>query len=65
MPSMPGIITSTIAASNGSDFASSRPSAPLDARRTVYPSRDSSVSRISRMMSSSSMTRMDPWRGIR
>ena len=30
MPSMPGSITSTMAASNGSDRASSRPSSPLD-----------------------------------
>jgi hypothetical protein len=44
---VPGIMTSTIAASNGSDFASSRPSAPPDARRTAYPSRVSGVSRIS------------------
>src|SRR5215831_7814064 len=64
MPSMPGIMTSTIAASNGTVRASSRPSAPLAADRTEYPSRESSVSRISRMISSSSTMRIEPWRGM-
>jgi hypothetical protein len=34
MPSRPGIITSTTAASNGIERASSIPSVPLDATRT-------------------------------
>src|SRR5687768_9063796 len=59
-PSIPGIMMSTIAASNGIARASSRPSSPEDASRTVYPSRVSSVSRISRMISSSSTTRIMP-----
>ena len=33
-PSMPGIITSTMAASNGIERARSSPSAAVDARRT-------------------------------
>ena len=64
MPSRPGIMMSTIAASTGSARASSRPSSPEDARRTLYPSRVSSVSRISRMISSSSMTRIVPFREV-
>ena len=32
MPSMPGIITSTMAASNGTFLASSTPSSPLEAK---------------------------------
>ena len=53
-----------ITASNGTDFASSTPSDPADATRTEYPSRDSSASRISRMISSSSMMRRDPLRAM-
>src|SRR5919197_4160935 len=60
MPSMPGIMMSTMAASNGSARASSSPSAAEAAARTAYPSRVSSVSRISRMISSSSTTRIEP-----
>ena len=61
MPSIPGIITSTIAASNGMLRASSMPSSPLAARRTEYPSPFNRVSRISRMISSSSTTRIEPF----
>src|SRR3954452_19726241 len=60
MPSRPGIMMSTMAASNGSARASSSPSAPEVASRPSYPSRVSSVSRISRMISSSSTTRTVP-----
>src|SRR3954453_23434730 len=64
MPSSPGIMMSTIAASNGSARAISSPSAPDEATRTSYPSRVSRVSRISRMISSSSTTRIVPWREV-
>src|SRR5436190_460596 len=64
MPSSPGIMMSTSAASNGSARAISSPSAPDEATRTSYPSRVSRVSRISRMISSSSTTRIVPWREV-
>src|SRR6185437_13542066 len=64
MPSSPGIMMSTIAASNGSARAISSPSVPDEATRTSYPSRVSRVSRISRMISSSSTTRIVPWREV-
>src|SRR5687767_597036 len=61
IPLMPGIITSTMVASNGMLRASSMPSSPLAARRTEYPSPFNRVSRISRMISSSSTTRIEPF----
>jgi hypothetical protein len=64
IPSMPGIIMSTMAASNDMVRARSSPSAALAASRTWCPSRVSSASRISRMISSSSMTRIVPLRFI-
>src|ERR1700732_148780 len=64
IPSSPGIMMSTIAASNGTARASSSPSLPDAARRTSYPSRVNKVSRISRMISSSSTTRIVPLRDM-
>src|SRR5688572_2881073 len=61
MPLIPGIITSTMAASKGTLRASSMPSSPLAASLTEYPSPFNRVSRISRMISSSSTTRIEPF----
>ena len=64
MPSMPGIMMSTMAASNGIERARSSPSAAFGREPDLVALAVSSVSRISRMISSSSMTRMVPWRFI-
>src|SRR5687768_12041004 len=64
MPSMPGIMTSTMTASNDVERACSSPSSPLEATVTRYPSRVNSASRISRITSSSSTTRTEPVRAI-